>query len=281
MKSGSSDAGIVVTAALTGPIASKADHPALPTSPEEIAEAAARARAAGAAVVHLHFRDEAGRPTADLRIAGRTLELVHEETDALVQVSTGVGLDVPYDERAKLVELRPRMASLNVCSMTFGAGEFRNPPDQVRRLAYRMQELGVKPELEVYDTGHIDVAFSLAAEGLLEPPLQFSIVMGVKGGMPATPEALVQVSKLLPEDAIWQIVAVGRSHTSMLALAIALGANARTGLEDTLMLKRGVQAPDNASLVRRAVEIAAAFGRDPLDVEATAARLHLPQAALA
>jgi 3-keto-5-aminohexanoate cleavage enzyme len=95
--------------------------------------------------------------------------------------------------------------------------------------------------------------------------------------MPATPEALVQVSKLLPHDAIWQIVAIGRGHTSMLALAIALGANARTGVEDTLMLRRGVQAPDNASLVRRAVEIAAAFGRDPLDVEATAARLHLPQ----
>ena len=277
MTSGSQDAGIVVTAALTGPIASKTDHPALPTSPEEIAKAAAQARTAGAAVVHLHFRDEGGRPTADLRIAERTLELVQEKTDALVQVSTGVGLDVPYAERAKLVELRPRMASLNVCSMTFGAGEFRNPPDEVQRLAYRMQELGVKPELEVYDTGHIDVALSLAAEGLLASPLQFSIVMGVKGGMPATPEALVQVSKLLPHDAIWQIVAIGRGHTSMLALAIALGANARTGLEDTLMLRRGVQAPDNASLVRRAVEIAAAFGRDPLDVEATAARLHLPQ----
>jgi 3-keto-5-aminohexanoate cleavage enzyme len=277
MMPASPDAGIVVTAALTGPIASKADHPALPTSPEEIAKAAAQARTAGAAVVHLHFRDEGGRPTADLRIAERTLELVQEETDALVQVSTGVGLDVPYAERAKLVELRPRMASLNVCSMTFGAGEFRNPPDEVQRLAYRMQELGVKPELEVYDTGHIDVALSLAAEGLLASPLQFSIVMGVKGGMPATPEALVQVSKLLPHDAIWQIVAIGRGHTSMLALAIALGANARTGLEDTLMLRRGVQAPDNASLVRRAVEIAAAFGRDPLDVEATAARLHLPQ----
>jgi uncharacterized protein (DUF849 family) len=273
----SPDTGIVLTAALTGPIASKADHPGLPTSPEEIAAAAGEARAAGAAVVHLHFRDDAGRPTADLRIAGRTLELLQEATDALVQISTGVGLDVPYAERAKLVELRPRMASLNVCSMTFGAGEFRNPPDEVRKLAYRMQELGVKPELEVYDTGHIDVALSLAAEGLLTPPLQFSIVMGVRGGMPATPEALVQVSKLLPHDAIWQIVAIGRGHTSMLALAIALGANARTGLEDTLMLRRGVQAPNNASLVRRAVEIAAAFGRDPLDVEATAARLRLPQ----
>jgi 3-keto-5-aminohexanoate cleavage enzyme len=277
MTSGSAETGIVVTAALTGPIASKADHPALPTSPEEIAKAAAEARAAGAAVVHLHFRDEAGRPTADLRVAGRTLELLQEETDALVQVSTGVGLEVPFAERAKLVELRPRMASLNVCSMTFGAGEFRNPPDEVRKLAYRMQELGVKPELEVYDTGHIDVALSLAAEGLLAPPLQFSIVMGVKGGMPATPEALVQASRLLPSDAIWQIVAIGRSHTSMLALAIALGANARTGLEDTLMLRRGVQAPDNASLVRRAVEVAAAFGRVPLDVEATEARLQLPE----
>jgi 3-keto-5-aminohexanoate cleavage enzyme len=270
---------IVVTAALTGPIATKKDHEALPTTPEEIAAAAAASRDAGAAVVHVHFRDAEGRPTADLDVADRTLKLIAERTDALIQVSTGVGLDVPFAARAALVELRPRMASLNVCSMTFGTGEFRNPPDDVRRLAYRMGELGVKPELEAYDVGHIDVARALAAEGLLEPPLQFSIVMGVRGGMPATPRTLVHVSEMLPSDAIWQIVAIGRGHVPMLALAVALGANARTGLEDTLLLSRGVQAPDNATLVARAVDIARSFGRTPLDVAATESVLGLSQVA--
>jgi 3-keto-5-aminohexanoate cleavage enzyme len=267
--------GIVITAALTGPIAAKDDHSGLPTAPPEIAAAAAGAREAGAAIVHLHIRDGQGRPTADQAIARDVLDRVADATDALVQLSTGVGLDVPYEERAALVELRPRMASLNVCSMTFGDGEFRNPPDDVRRLAYRMGELGVKPELEVYDTGHVDVALALAQEGLLEPPLQFSIVMGVRGGMAATPENLVRVAAALPANAIWQIVAVGRQHLPMLTLAVALGANARTGLEDTLMLARGRRAPDSATLVRRAVDVAATFGRAPLTPEQTAARLEL------
>ena len=266
---------IIVTAALTGPVATKNDHPGLPTTPEEIAQAAADATEAGAAVVHIHVRDAEGRPTADISTAEHTLDLIADRCDALIQLSTGVGLEVPYDQRAALVELRPRMATLNVCSMTFGSGEFRNPPDDVRRLAYRMGELGVKPELELYDTGHVDVALALAEEGLLEAPLQFSIVMGVPGGMQGTPERLVQVAGMLPADAAWQIVAVGRPHVPMLTLAVALGGNARTGLEDTLMLRRGERAPDSAALVRRAVEIAGTFDRTPLSPHDAAHSLKL------
>ncbi len=103
-------------------------------------------------------------------------------------MSTGVGLDVPFEEREKLVELRPRMATLNPCTMSFGDGEFRNPPAGVRRLAARMRDLGVKPELEIYDTGHLEACLRLHDEGLLDEPLQFSIVLGVRGGMAATPE---------------------------------------------------------------------------------------------
>ena len=267
--------GVILTAALTGPIATRDDHPELPVTPEQIADAAADAHAAGAAIVHVHLRDEQGRPTADLEIGERTLGLIGERCDVLVQLSTGVGLDVPYEERARLVELRPAMASLNVCSMSFGRGEFRNPPDRVRALAERMRELGIKPELEVYDTGHVDAALELAREGLLEPPLQFSIVMGVRGGMRATPENLVNTAAMLPDDAVWQIVAIGRAHLPMLTLALALGANARTGLEDTLMLNRDERAPDNATLVRRAVAICTVLGRAPMDGEAAAAALRL------
>jgi len=252
----------VITAALTGPIATKADNPHLPTSPEEIAEAARGAYDAGAAVVHLHLRDDDGRPTADVEIAKRVVAAVEEACPALIQLSTGVGLEVPFEEREKLVEARPRMASLNPCTMSFGTGEFRNPPAGVRRLAARMQELGIKPELEIYDTGHLDVCLQLVEEGLVDPPLSFSIVMGIRGGMPATPGALVELVDRLPPDAVWQAIAIGRANLPMTAISLAMGGNARTGMEDTLMLRRGVPATSNAELVERLVAVARTLERD-------------------
>lgn len=258
---------VVLTAALTGPIATKAVHPGLPTTPAEIATAAAEARAAGAAVVHVHVRDADGRPTADLDVARRTVGLIQERCDALVQLSTGVGLDVAFEERERIVEARPEMATLNVCSMTFGAGEFRNPPDGVRRLATRMRELDIKPELEIYDSGHLDVALRLRDEGLLADPLQLSIVMGVAGGMPAHPAELLRLVERLPEDAIWQAIAIGRANLSMTAIALALGGNARTGLEDTLHIARGEPAPSNAHLVERLAAVARSLGRPLVEPE--------------
>lgn len=266
----------VITAALTGPIATKADNPHLPTSPEEIAEAARGAHDAGAAVVHLHLRDDDGRPTADVEIAKRVVAAVEEACPALIQLSTGVGLDVSFEEREKLVGARPRMASLNPCTMSFGTGEFRNPPAGVRRLAARMQELGIKPELEIYDTGHLDVCLQLVDEGLVEPPLSFSIVMGIRGGMPATPAALVELVDRLPADAVWQAIAIGRANLPMTAISLAMGGNARTGMEDTLMLRRGVPATSNAELVDRLVAVARTLERDIAAVPDVEQALALP-----
>jgi 3-keto-5-aminohexanoate cleavage enzyme len=266
----------VITAALTGPIATKADNENLPTTPEEIAAAAAEAHAAGAAVVHVHVRDEQGRPTADLELARRTVGLIEDACPALVQLSTGVGLGVPFEARARLVEAQPRMATLNVCSMTFGADEFRNPPAGVRRLAERMRELNVKPELEVYDTGHLEVALALHADGLLVEPWQFSFVFGVRGGAAATTENLLAMVRRLPEGAIWQVIAIGRANLELTAIGLALGGNARTGMEDTLMLRRGVPANSNAELVTRLVGVARALERELATVEETEQRLRLP-----
>lgn len=266
----------IITAALTGPIATKADNPSLPTTPEEIAAAAAAAHAAGAAIVHVHLRDAVDRPTADVEIARRTVGLIGEGCPALIQLSTGVGLGVPFDQRERLVETRPRMATLNVCSMTFGAGEFLNPPDGVRRLAARMRELDVKPELEIYDTGHLDVALALHAEGLLEEPLQFSIVLGVRGGAPATPESLLGMVRRLPPGAVWQVIGIGRANLQMTGIGLALGGNARTGMEDTLMLRRGEPAASNAQLVERLVAVACALEREPAGVQETEQQLALP-----
>ncbi len=266
----------VITAALTGPIATKADNPHLPTTPAEIADAAAEAYAAGASVVHVHIRDEQGRPTADLEQARRTVGLIEDACPALIQLSTGVGLTVPFEDREALIHARPRMATLNVCSMTFGTGEFRNPPDGVRRLAAAMRELDIKPELEVYDTGHLEVALALHAEGLLADPLQFSFVLGVRGGAPATPESLLAMVGRLPAGAIWQVIAIGRANLELTAVGLALGGNARTGMEDTLMLRRGVPASSNAELVARLVRVSRALEREPASVTETEQRLALP-----
>lgn len=265
----------VLTTALTGPLATKADHPALPTTPEEIAAAARDAHEAGAAVVHVHLRDADQRPTADVELARRVVGMIEDSCPALVQLSTGVGLGVPLEVRSKLVEVKPRMATLNVCSMTFGRGEFSNPPDGVRRLAYRMGELGVKPELELYDTGHLEMALALHAEGLLAEPLQFSLVMGVLGGMAATPENLIGLIHRIPPGSVWQVIGIGRHNLPMTAIGLALGGNARTGMEDTLLVRRGQPTTGNGELTERLATTARALDRPPATVEQTIELLSL------
>ncbi|MHB0979442.1 MAG: beta-keto acid cleavage family enzyme [Thermoleophilia bacterium] len=255
---------VIITAALTGPIATKGDNPALPTTPAEIAASAKGAYEAGAAIVHLHLRDEQGLPTADLDVARRTVEAVREACpEVVIQLSTGAGLEVPYEDRMKIAEARPAMATLNTCTMTFGTGEFRNPPTQMRQLAARMLELGVKPELEVYDTGHLDMGTALLAEGLLLEPLQVSFVMGVRGGMPADPALLAYLVERLPPGTNWQVIGVGRANLSMTTIGLAMGGNARTGLEDTLLLEKGRLAASNAELVERLVGVARMLQREP------------------
>ena len=247
--------GVVVTVAPTGPIATKADNVHLPTAPVEIADAVVAAYDRGAAVAHIHLRDEQQRPTADHGIARDVVRRISDRCPILIQLSTGVGLGVGFEERASLVDLRPEMATLNPCSMSFGEGEFRNPPAQVTELAARMRDLGVKPELEIYDTGHLDACLRLRDQGLLPEPLQFSIVLGVRGGMAATAENLLLIARRLPEGAVWQVIAIGRNNLQLSAIGLALGANVRAGMEDTLHLRKGELTPGNNPLVDRAVQL--------------------------
>lgn len=266
---------VVITVAPTGPIATKADNPHLPTSPHEIADAVHDAYKAGAAVAHIHLRDENQKPTADLDIARRTMDLIRQRCPIHIQMSTGVGLSVPFEAREKLVELKPRMATLNPCSMSFGDGEFRNPPPGVRRLAARMRELGVKPELEIYDTGHFEACMELWREGLLAEPLQFSLVLGVRGGMAATADNLIMMARRLPPNCVWQVIAVGRSNLQLTAIGLALGGNARAGLEDALYLRRGAPA-DNLALVSRTAALARGLDLEIAGVEEAEHMLSLP-----
>ncbi|KQR92937.1 MAG: 3-keto-5-aminohexanoate cleavage protein [Microbacterium ginsengisoli] len=268
---------VVLTVAPTGPIATTQDNPTLPTQPEEIADAVLDAYRLGASVAHLHFRDADGRPTADLDIARRTVDLIAERCPIHIQLSTGVGLSVPFEEREALVELRPRMATLNPCSMSFGAFEFRNPPADVARLAARMHELGVKPELEIYDTGHLEACLRLRDKGLLDDePMQFSIVLGVQGGMAATADNLLTMVRRLPEGAVWQVIAIGRASQELTGIALGLGGNVRAGLEDTLYLRKGELSQGNDPLVERAARMAAAFDHELASVAETESLLNLP-----
>lgn len=267
---------VIITVATTGPIATKADNPHLPTTPEEIAAQVHDAYKAGAAVAHIHVRDEQQRPTADLKTSQRVIDLIQERCPILIQLSTGVGLSVSYEDREKLVELKPRMATLNPCSMSFGDGEFLNPPKGVRRLAARMRELNVKPELEVYDTGHLDACMRLYDEGLLALPLQFSIVLGVRGGAAATPENLMTLVRRLPQGAIWQVIAIGKANLELTAIALAMGGNARAGLEDCLYIRKGVMA-QNLALVERTAKLAQALDLQLADVATAEKTLGLPK----
>ena len=179
----------IITAALTGPVATKADNPGMPGNVAEIAADAKACYEAGAPVIHIHLRDEQGDMTADLDVAKRTVEAVREVCPGITQLSTG-GLQFTYEQRMGLVEAKPAMATLNPCTMTFGTAEFKNPPKQMMELAARMIELGVKPEVEIYDTGHLDMMLYLLHKELLVEPLQVSFVMGVRGGMRGDPQIL-------------------------------------------------------------------------------------------
>jgi uncharacterized protein (DUF849 family) len=266
---------VVITAALNGPVAVPGDNPNLPTSPEQVAATAKACYEEGASVIHFHTRGPDGLTTPDYGCAKATLEAIHAACPALTQISTGGFF--PHEERIKLVELKPRMASLNVCTMTFGDKEFLNPPMGVRKMAARMRELGVKAELEIYDTSHLDFALRLLKEGLLVEPLQFSVVLGVIGGASASPENLITLVSRMPPGSVWQMIGVGSKANLMLtSIALAMGGNARTGLEDLLYISKGVMAT-NPGLVRRLVGVAKAMERTPATVEEAEKMLQLPK----
>jgi 3-keto-5-aminohexanoate cleavage enzyme len=263
----------IITAALNGPIATRANNPDLPETPADIAASARGAYDAGAAVIHIHLRDAQGNMTTDLDVARRTVDMVREACPGIVQLSTGGMFE--YEDRMKIVEAKPAMATLNPCTMSFADGEFRNPPKQMQQLAARMIELGVKPEVEIYDIGHLGVTLDLLKKGLLLEPLQVSFVMGVKGGMPGDPMLLSYLVRELPPGTSWQVIAIAKANLPMTTIGLAMGGNARTGMEDTLMVESHVLATSNAQLVERLVGVARSVGRPPATVDEVVERLKL------
>jgi len=267
---------LIITVAPVGAEVTRKEQPYLPVTPEEIAAEAAAAREAGAAVIHLHVRDAAGNPTQDVEVFARTIELIKKETDLIIQVSTGGAVGMTAEERLQPLALGPEMASLTCGTCNFGDDVFYNPPPLLETFARRMQEAGVKPEIEVFEAGMIQNAMALVQKGLLKPPLHFDFVLGVPGAAPATPRQLLYLAESLPPDATWSVAGVGRHQLPMANLAIILGGHVRVGFEDNIYYRRGELARSNAQLVSRVVRLAEELGRPPATPDEARSMLHLP-----
>ncbi len=272
---------VIITCAVTGNLTRPEQHPALPITPAEIATAAIDAAKAGAAIAHIHVRDpETGAPSMELAHYREVVERIREsDTDLIINLTTGPGgRFVPSDHDPKIaapestlvaperrvehvVALRPEICSLDLNTMWFGNAVVINTPRNVRIMARAIREAGVKPELEVFDSGDLQLAQQLLADGELARPPLFQIVLGIRNGFPATPETLLYARSLLPPDADWAAMGIGRMEFPIVAQACLLGGHVRVGLEDNLYLSKGVLAPSNAALVERAVTLVELLGR--------------------
>ena len=264
---------IIITVAPTGSIPTRANNPNLPITAEEVAAETKRAFDAGAALVHLHARDpDTGGPTPDIDIFSDYLSAVRAVCPIITQITTGGGattLNLSPEDRLKPVEeLLPDSASLNAGSMNFGRNLFPNTPDVMELYARRMKELKVMPEFEVYDLSMVqNVDHWIRTAGILEPPYQFSFVMGVMGGIPPTFKNLLALKESLAPGYTWQAIGIGRHQITMAIMGSLLGGNFRVGFEDNVYLSKGVLAKSNAELVEKATRIIRELGFDVASVE--------------
>ncbi|MCX4831204.1 3-keto-5-aminohexanoate cleavage protein [Streptomyces sp. NBC_00006] len=272
---------VIITAALTGAGDTVRRSPHVPVTPEQIAKNAVEAADAGAAVVHIHVRDpETGDPSRDTKLYREVVERIKETgTDVVINLTAGMGGDLVIDPDEPLThlpgtdlvsgldrlphveELLPDICTLDCGSLNFGDGSnlYVSTPDMLRQGAKRIQELGVRPELEIFDTGQLWFAKQLLAEGLLDDPTVFQLCMGIPWGAPADPGVLQSMVNMLPEGAQFASFALGRMQMPWVAQSILLGGHARVGLEDNLYLGKGNKAT-NAQLVERAVTITESLG---------------------
>jgi 3-keto-5-aminohexanoate cleavage enzyme len=241
-------------------------NPAVPYTPVEIAQAAVECCRAGAAIAHIHVRDpETGRPDFRIDLFQEVMDRIRDECDMIINLTTsGLNLSGPnlIDKRLQPVTLRPGICSLDVGSVNLVDRVFVNPPEWGKTAAKRMLEHGVKPEIEVFDVGHISQARSLIEKGLVDEPALVQLCMGVKWGIQATAENLLFMKSKLPTDAHWSVLGVGRAQLPMSALGILLGGNIRVGFEDNLYLRQGVLAESNAQLVEMAADLVRTLERE-------------------
>lgn len=276
----------MITCALSGVVANRNQCPAIPYTPEEYAAEAKRAYDAGAAVVHIHARKPDGSPSYEVEDYQKIYDAVTAECPVIINFSTGA-VGIPVEKKiAPVKEIKPAIAALNMGSMTYAKYNkkkktfvfdfvFANPFSEIVPLLSAMKEAGVKPELECFDSGHVGNCFPLIHMGLLEPPYQVSLIMGVLGGIPPTVDNLAHQVRLLPPNSDWEVIGISHDQWRMVAAAIALGGNVRVGLEDNFYVSPGVMARSNGDLVEKAARMIRDQGREVATVEECRERLKL------
>ena len=259
-------AGTLITVAPTGAETAKSDAPALPCSLDELVSTAEACEAAGAAVIHVHLRDDDARPTLDPTRAKAAVAAIREATDLVVQISSGGAVTDSEEARLGVLDADPDAASLTCGTVNFGADVFMNRWEFIERLYLEMRDRQIVPEFELFDLGHV-----AAMRRLLDKHgapygghVHADLVMGVPGGMPGTAQALVACVAALPAEATWSATGVGRTTLPVMLAALGAGGHLRVGMEDTLTFAPGQAVRDNAQLVERAAELAALAQRPPL-----------------
>lgn len=253
---------LIITAALTGAEVTKEKQPYLPVTPDEIAEAAYECYKSGASIVHVHAREKDGNPTQSYEVYKEIKEKIEAKCNIIFQPSTGGAVWHSPEERLQPVELAPEMATLSCGTCNFGGDVFMNSEEYIEKFAKRMKELGVKPEVEVFERGMINNALRLVKKGLIESPLHFDFVLGVPGACPGTPDDLIHMIRSVPMDSTWTVAGIGRSELPLATMAIVLGGHVRVGFEDNIYYSKGVLAQSNAQLVERVVRIAKELERE-------------------
>ena len=253
---------VVVTVAPIGAEVTRADNPALPHTPGEIAADVAACAEAGASVCHLHVREEDGAPSSRPELFVEAIELIRDRTPIVTMVSTGGAVWMPMEQRMTGLEAGPDLAGVETGSMNFGEDPFVTVPADARRVIDRAATLEIGLEAEMFDVGHVVAAVRMVERGELPAPLRANLVFGVPGGIDASPEALDAMLRPLPAGTHWSVTAIGRHQRRLLALAILRGAGGiRVGFEDGVFLRRGVLAASNAELVADACDLVRTLGR--------------------
>ncbi len=258
--------GTLITVAPTGAEHRKADVPALPVTLDELVGTARDCERVGAAMIHIHVRDDDAAPTLDLVRLKETVAAVRENSRLIVQLSTGGAVTDPEEDRLAVLDALPDSASCSMGTVNFGDDVFLNRWSFIVELHKRMQERGIVPEYEIFDLGQLTALRRLLDEHGLPAGghVHLDLVMGVPGGMPGDTETLAAALRLVPEGATFSATGVGRSSLPVLLAALSAGGHARVGMEDTISYARGERVKDNAQLVARASGLARIAQRPPI-----------------
>ena len=265
---------VIITVAQTGALVTKSMNPSIPEQPEEIAESAHACYEEGAAICHIHARDKEGRTTGSREVFQQIHDRIRAKCDIIIQDSTGGGPNLTSEQRIECLYAKPEMASLNMGSLMRVSGQyagipFSNMREDIETYVTRMRGLGVKPEMEVYSHAMFREVENLISKGLVDKPYYINLVLGMKyqGAVEATPRYLESLIDFLPEDAIFNVTAVGAAQLPLTTMGMILGGCIRVGMEDNIYYGKGELAKSNAHLVARSVRIARELGKEPANPE--------------